>query len=417
MPLKMGVVKSAAKQSWRHNKRPRRLIKKARAKPTRRWDLKLTPIEFAPPTLGNAEKEVVLKVMRSGWLTSGKFAENLEIEIQRLTDARAYVTSSATMALQMLLLALGVGPGWKVSFPAITYSGMVMQALIRGATVQLVDVDQNGFMLLPCCWRETPCHMVVITHLAGATAPVSAIRAQTNNSVLVEDCAHLYPGFKSDDYVAGACSQSDYSIFSFYPTKCVAAAEGGAITTRSNLPLEEVRLHGFRHGDSARYKISDERWVYDVVNVGTKANLSDISAAIALVQLKRIDELTERRRTVASWYMKRLTNSPIRVLNREARAANKHAEHLLIVRLPPNADRDAVRAELKEYKIPSSVHFPSVHLLSFWQEQLKLGRVEVVGGLENAEAYSRSALSLPLHANLAEEQVDLICKVLLSKLG
>jgi dTDP-4-amino-4,6-dideoxygalactose transaminase len=281
----------------------------------------------------------------------------------------------------------------------------------------LVDIDENGFMSLPSCWQETPNQVVVITHLAGAAGPVHAIRSQTKVATLVEDCAHLYPGFKSDDYVAGACSHSDFSIFSFYPTKCVAAAEGGAITTRSDLPLEQIRLHGFRYGASRKYEVSDQHWVYDIVNIGTKANLSDVSASIALVQLKRIDELTARRRAAASWYMERLRNSPVRVLHGNLRAAKKHAEHLFIVLLPDDADRDAIRVELKKNEIASSVHFPSVHLLSFWREQIELGRVEVLGALKNAETYSRSALSLPLHAALTEKQVDLICKVLLNNVG
>ena len=374
-------------------------------------------IDFSRPSLGHAEENAVLDVLRSGWLTSGPQVQAFEREIERVVGCKAYATASATLGFQTLLLALGVGPGWKVCFPAVTFSGMPMQARLTGATVQIVDIDEDGFMVLPCTWECAAKQIVVPTHLAGAVAPMQAIRSNSDNFIMIEDCAHLYPGFESGSYIAGACLYSDYSIFSFYPTKCVAAAEGGAVTTAKDLPLNTTRLHGFDRVASELYCATSDRWRYDVVSLGTKANLSDVSAAIALVQLSRVEDLTRRRRIVSSWYLDRLSGAPVRVLHSKERRANRHAEHLMIVLLPSGIDREDVFKQLRSQGIASSLHFQALQTFSFWRKQIEAGQVEVCGNLERAESYSRSALSLPLFADMTEEQVQHVCDVLLRSLG
>ncbi len=359
----------------------------------------------------------MLEVLRSGWLTSGKKCEALEREMDRVTGRKSFAVTSATLGFQSLLLSLGVGPGWKVCFPGVTFSGIPMQALLTGATIQLVDIDDDGFMVLPPDWKPSEKQMVVPTHLAGAVCPLEDIRAQAGNAIVVEDCAHLYPGFHSGSYVSGACAESDFCIFSFYPTKCVAAAEGGAVTMAKPRPLNTVRLHGFDRVASELYRASGTKWRYDVVSVGTKANLSDVSAAIALTQMSRIDELTRQRREVSSWYMQRLSNSPVRVLHERQRRAHLHAEHLMVGVLPESADRDEISLTLRNAEIASSMHFQSLSTLSFWREQIEKGRVEVCGSLEKSEAYTKSAISLPFYADMTHEQVDEVCDTLLNALG
>ena len=370
-------------------------------------------IEFSPPSLGSAEEDAVLEVLRSRWLTSGKQVEAFERAIEALVGRKAYATSSATMGFQALLLAIGVGPGWKVCFPAVTFSGVPMQAFMMGATVQFVDIDENGFMDMPADWKSAAKQIVVPTHLAGAVASVPAIRARIGSSLLIEDCAHLYPGFRSDAYVAGACTNSDYSIFSFYPTKCVATAEGGAVTAAHDLALKSARLHGFDRDSASHHATNGGPGGYDVVGLGTKANMSDVAAAIAQVQLARRDELLGRRRLAASWYIERLGNSSIEVLHSDQRIAGQHADHLMIVRFPSHSDRNAQAARLRDERIATSLHFQSLHTLTFWRDHIEAGKVEVFGNLQNAESYAQCALSLPLSPDISKSQVDRICDILL----
>lgn len=370
-------------------------------------------IDFGPPSISTAEENAILEVLRSRWLTSGERAEALEQNIEDLVGRKAYTTSSATMAFQALLLAIGVGPGWKVCFPAITFSGMPMQAFILGATVQFVDIDEDGFMVMPPDWRSGPKQIVVPTHLAGGTGSVARIRAQTHPSLVIEDCAHLYPGFRSRTYVAGACTDSDYSIFSFYPTKCMATCEGGAITVAHDLPLMSTRLHGFDRDAKYRHRATGGPVGYDVVRPGTKANMSDIAAAVAHVQLQRQSELQELRRIAAAWYIDRLSESPIQILHREDRVAGQHAEHLMVLRFTSQAARDSAATRLGESMIASSLHFQALQTLKFWRHHISEGRVEVFGDLLNSISYSQRCLSVPLFPDITKAEVDRVCDVLL----
>lgn len=370
-------------------------------------------IDFAPPSMGLAEEEAVLQVLRSRWLSSGKHVEAFEQAIEALVGRRAYATSSATMGFQALLLAIGVGPGWKVCFPTVTFSGVPMQAFIMGATVQFVDIDENGFMEIPPDWNSAAKQIVVPTHLAGAVTSIPTIQAQIDASLLIEDCAHLYPGFRSNSYVAGACTNSDYSIFSFYPTKCVASAEGGAVTVAHDLSMMSARLHGFDRDSASRHATNGGPNAYDVVSLGTKANMSDVVAAIAQVQLKRREELHKRRSLAASWYIERLASSSIQVLHSDQRIAGQHAEHLMIVRFPSHSDRNAHATRLRDERIGTSLHFQSLHTLSFWRDHIEAGKVEVFGNLQNAESYAQCSLSLPLFPDISKSQVDRICDILL----
>lgn len=344
---------------------------------------------------------------------TGERVEAFERDIEALVGCKAYVTSSATMAFQALLLALGVGPGWKVCFPAITFSGMPMQAFILGATVQFVDVDEDGFMVIPPDWKSGPKQIVVSTHIAGGVGSVARIRAQTRPSLVIEDCAHLYPGFRSRSYVAGACADSDYSIFSFYPTKCVATCEGGAITTAHDLPVMSARLHGFDRDAKYRHRSTGGPGGYDVVRPGTKAGMSDIAAAVAHVQLRRQSELQDLRRRAASWYIDRLSASPIQILQLKDRVAKQHSEHLMVVRFSSQAARDSAAARLRESMIASSLHFQALQTLTFWKHQIHEGKVEVFGDLRNSLSYSQCCLSVPLFPDISKAEVDRVCDVLL----
>lgn len=370
-------------------------------------------IDFAPPSMSSAEEEAVLRVLRSGWLSSGKQVEAFEQEIEALVGRRAYATSSATMGFQILLLALGVGPGWKACFPAVTFSGVPMQAFMMGATVQFVDIDENGFMDMPADWSSAAKQIVVPTHLAGAVASIPKIQAGIGDALLIEDCAHLYPGFRSNGYVAGACQVADYAFFSFYPTKCVATAEGGAVTVAHELALAAARLHGFDRDAASRQATNSGPDTYDVVGLGTKANMSDVAAAIACVQLQRREELHKRRSEAASRYVERLANSPIEVLHAGQRIAGQHADHLMVVRFPSHAERNAHAARLADERIRTSLHFQALHTFTFWRDQIEAGAVEVSGDLQNADAYAQCSLSLPLFPDLSKSQVDHICDILL----
>jgi dTDP-4-amino-4,6-dideoxygalactose transaminase len=174
-----------------------------------------------------------------------------------------------------------------------------------------------------------------------------------------------------------------------------------------------ARLHGFDRDSASRHATKGGPNAYDVVSLGTKANMSDVAAAIAQVQLERREELHKRRSLAASWYIERLANSSIQVLHSDQRIAGQHAEHLMIVRFPSHSDRNAHATRLRDERIGSSLHFQSLHTLSFWRDHIEAGKVEVFGNLQNAESYAQCSLSLPLFPDISRSQVDRICDILL----
>jgi dTDP-4-amino-4,6-dideoxygalactose transaminase len=352
-----------------------------------------TFLSFQPPAVGDEEAEAVAETLRSGWLTSGPRAAELEERFaEDVGAAHAIALSSGTAALHLALVGLGVGPGDEVIVPAITWPATANVVVHTGATPVFVDVLEADLNIDPEAARAaltSRTKAIVPVHLAGAPADLDPLLELGVR--VVEDAAHavetVYRGRKVG-------SISDATAFSLYATKNVAAGEGGILTTDDDALAEAVlKLRLMRRGDGA---------LYDVDVAGFKANLSDVLASLALVQLGKLEAHAEIRRRHFDAYDAGVADlDGIDPLAR-GEANDVHARHLYIVRIDPEAagaGRDEYQRALAEENIGTSIHFLPVHLLTYYRRRFPGLRLPV------AERAGSEVLSLPLSPAHSDEDV------------
>jgi dTDP-4-amino-4,6-dideoxygalactose transaminase len=343
-----------------------------------------TFLSFQPPAIGEEEIEAVAETLRSGWLTSGPRTEELERRFGEYVGARhAIALASGTAAMHLSLVAAGVGPGDEVVTTPITWPATANVIVHCGARPVFADVRESDLNVDPdaVAAAVTPRTKAILpVHLAGQPCDLDPLHAL--GLPVIEDAAHAtesaYRGRK-----IGALSLA--SCFSLYATKNVAAGEGGMVTTDDDEVAAAIRnLRLMRRGEGS---------LYDVTVAGFKANLSDVLAAIALCQLRKIDEHAAiRRRHVAAYDAAVAELAGIEPLVRDPR--DRHALHLYVVRIDAEragADRDAYQRALREEQIGTSIHFLPVHRLTYYRELLP-----EQPPLPVAERAGAEVLSLPL---------------------
>jgi len=352
-----------------------------------------TFLGFQPPAIGEEEVEAVAETLRSGWLTSGPRAAELEERFATYLGARHVVAlSSGTAALHLALLALGVGPGDEVITSPITWPATANVIVHAGATPVFADVRDSDLNVDPDRVAELVTERtkaILPVHLAGQPCEMGPLLAL--GLPVVEDAAHaaesVYRGRKVG-------TLSDATCFSLYATKNVAAGEGGLVSTDREDVAEAIRnLRLTRRGDGS---------VYDVVVPGYKANLSDVLASIALVQLGKVDRHRAIRERHFAAYDEGLADlDGIEPLARDPR--DVHALHLYVVRIDAaraGATRDEYQRALAEERIGTSIHFLPVHRLSWYRE-----RFPDQPPLPVAERAGDEVLSLPLSPAHSDEDV------------
>jgi dTDP-4-amino-4,6-dideoxygalactose transaminase len=356
-------------------------------------DRRATFLSFQPPAIGEEEIEAVAETLRSGWLTSGPRTAELETRFADYLGARHVLAlSSGTAALHLSLLALGVGPGDEVITSPITWPATANVVVHAGATPVFADVRDSDLNLDPARAAELVTERtkaIVPVHLAGQPCDMDPLLAL--GLPLVEDAAHaaesVYRGRKIG-------TLSDATCFSLYATKNVAAGEGGLVATDRDDVAEAIRdLRLTRRGDGS---------LYDIAVPGYKANLSDVLASIALVQLGKLDRHRRIRERHVAAYDEAVANlEGIEPLARDPR--DVHALHLYVVRIVAEragATRDEYQRALAEERIGTSIHFLPVHRLAWYRERFPDQRP-----LPVAERAGAEVLSLPLSPAHSDEDV------------
>jgi dTDP-4-amino-4,6-dideoxygalactose transaminase len=352
-----------------------------------------TPLGFQPPALGEEEVAAVADALRSGWLTTGPRAALLEERLAAYLEAdHVLALSSGTAAMHLALVALGVGPGDEVITSPITWPSTANVIAHTGARPVFCDVREDDLnldaSLLPGLVTERT-KVILPVHLAGQPCDLDAIQAL--GLPVVEDAAHALESRYRDSKLGAL---SDATCFSLYATKNLAAGEGGLVATNRDDLAERIRsMRLTRRGDGARY---------DQLTWGFKANLSDVLAAIALVQFERLDQHAAIRARQFAAYDEGLADlDGIAPLARDPRDA--HALHLYVVRIDreaAGARRDEYQRALAEERIATSIHFLPVHRLTWFRE-----RYPDQPPLPVAERAGEEVLSLPLSPAHTEEDI------------
>ncbi len=377
-----------------------------------------TFISFHQPSIGEEEIAEVVDTLRCGWLTTGPRTARFEEEFATYLGApHAVAVNSATAALHLALLSLGIGAGDEVITSPMTFCATVQAILHVGAEPVLADIGSDGNIapeqiaarisprtraIIPVHIGGLPCHMREIHQLAHA-----------HNLSVIEDAAHA-AGASCDGHPIGSAPTdgspcSDAAAFSFYATKNMTTGEGGMLTTARAGVAETVRmlsLHGATHDAWDRYT-EHGGWHYDIVAHGFKYNLSDIHAAIGIHQLRKLETFVRRRTEQAGHYDQELGGCDCLELP-PTRVGCRHAWHLYIPRLNLarlRIDRDEFIRLLRQRKIGSSVHFIPIQFHSFFAK-LPLA----ANPCPRTLALYPRIVSLPLYPGLTDEQIHHVAR-------
>lgn len=374
-----------------------------------------TFLPFAQPHITQAEIDGVTDTLRSGWLSTGPKTKRFEREFARAVGAaHAVAVNSATSALHLALVVLGIGPGDEVIVPVYTFTSTAAVVAHCRARPVFVDVDPVTCSLDPTRLEAaiTPrTRAIIAVHIAGLPAEMDAILAVARAHALsvIEDAAHAFPA-KYRGQTIGTIG--DMTAFSFYATKTLATGEGGMLTTDNPDFAERVArmaLHGISHDAWKRYS-AEGSWYYEVVDAGYKYNMPDTAAALGLCQLARRDWLLERRRAIAAAYTTAFAQLP--ELEPPPDPAHvEHAWHLYMLRLRPERlaiTRDDFIRALAAKQIGTSVHFIPLHLHPYYRAAYRLAPQDYPQALD---AYRRE-ISLPIYPGMSDDDVaDVIAAV------
>ncbi len=373
-------------------------------------------IPFHRTSLGEEEIRAVTEVIRSGWLTTGPRTAAFEHAFAEYVSARhAIAVCSGTAALHLALVAAGIRAGDEVVVPANTFTATAEAVGYTGARPVFADIDPATMNLdaEDFARRITPKTRAVIpVHLGGLPCNMDAIRAIACRHSLhvIEDAAHALP---SDYKSRRIGAVSEFTCFSFYATKPLATGEGGMITTNNGIAakrMRTLRLHGISREAWSREQ-SGESSAYEVMDAGFKYNLTDLQAAIGVVQLGKSDAMCDARRKIALRYSDAFRSETALEIPVEP-AECRSSWHLYILRLRLDrldVDRDKFMERLREKGIGCSVHFIPLHFHSYYQRRYGYQR----GDFPRAEGEYRRCISLPIYPDLTKAQVERVISAVL----
>ncbi len=359
-----------------------------------------------------ADISAVTSVLKDGWLTTGARAAELEELVKARCGAKhAVAVSSASVGLQVALAALDIGPGDEVITTAFTFTATCAAILHCGATPVLADIDPQTLNIAPQSISEkiTPKTKALITvDIAGIPCDYRSINAlcRKHKLKLICDAAHsLGASYRSKP----VGSFGDITVFSFYSTKNITTGEGGMILTQKKRLADRIRrlsLHGITKSALQRNKAAD--WRYDIREIGCKANLSDLNAALGVARLKRFDSLLESRSRVAAQYASGLAGFRDFLELPLVPAGCEHAWHLFIIQLKLDRwriGRDRFIKELTRLGIGCGVHYIPLYHFSGYRDILN-GKPDEL--YQTEQAFKR-VVSLPLYPELSASEVKAVC--------
>jgi dTDP-4-amino-4,6-dideoxygalactose transaminase len=377
----------------------------------------ITPIPFFRPTLGEAEVEAAVEVLRSGWLTTGSQCVAFEAEFAEYVGAKyAVAMNSATAALHLALAARGIGPGDEVIVPTMTFASTAEVVQYMGATPVLVDVLPESMLIDPAdveakLTERTKAIMPV--HYAGFPADMDAINelAARVGAYVIDDAAHSLPTLYKGRKVGAL---ADSTCFSFYANKTITTAgEGGMLTTNDEELAGRARrlsLHGLSR-DAWRRFDTNAPWDYRILDAGFKYNLTDVAAAVGRAQLKRSNDLAAQRIDLAMQYSKLLNDvRGIRPLHDATDssvvdAGMQHAWHLYVAVLEgptDTVDRNGLVQHLAAASIGTSVHYRPLHMHPLYTDKWGYKPSD----MPVAEDLFSRIISLPLFPGMTASDID-----------
>ncbi|PHD42188.1 capsular biosynthesis protein [Bacillus toyonensis] len=395
-------------------------------------DTMIRNIPFSPPDITEVEIEEVIKAMESGWITTGPRTKELEKKIAEYVGAnKAVCLNSATAAMELTLRILGVGPGDEVITSAYTYTASASIIEHVGAKIVLVDTAPDSFemdyeKLAAAITEKTK--VIIPVDIAGKMCDYDTIYSvveskkdlfKPNNKIqelferiiVMTDGAHAFGAERKGK----KCGQvADFTCYSFHAVKNLTTAEGGGVVWRNDLGLDDewvyqqfmlYSLHG--QSKDALAKTQKGAWEYDIVYPAYKCNMTDIMAAIGLVQLDRYESLMNRRREIIEMYDEKLLPYGVQSLQHYGNDFSSSG-HLYLVRIPgiEEAERNEIIIQLAEMGIASNVHYKPLPMFTAYKN---LGFD--IKDYPNAFNMYKNEITLPLHTRLTNEEIEYITDI------
>lgn len=379
-------------------------------------------IPYGKQDINQQDINSVLDVLKSDFLTQGPQVPAFESALIEHTGASyALAVNSATSALHIACLALGLGPGdWLWTSP-VTFVASANCGLYCGAKVDFVDIDPDTYNMCPIQLEKKLIKakakgklpkVVVPVHLCGQPCDMATIGklAKEYGFKLIEDASHAIGG-RYQEQPIGNCEYSDITVFSFHPVKIVTTAEGGAALTNSKELTDKMALlrsHGITRDPELIRGESHGGWYYQQIDLGFNYRMTELQAALGVSQMKRLNEFVSARHELAQGYYTKLENLPV-VLPYQL--PNTYSGlHLFVIRL--NLDdislsHQQVFDALRERGIGVNLHYIPVHTQPYYQD---LGFTE--GEYPESERYYREAISLPMFHGMTEAQQNTVVDVL-----
>ncbi|RGC10349.1 DegT/DnrJ/EryC1/StrS family aminotransferase [[Clostridium] innocuum] len=391
--------------------------------------MKKRNIPFSPPDMSELEVEEVKQAILSGWITTGPRTKEFEKQISEYVGTKNTVClNSATAAMELTLHVLGVGPGDEVIVPAYTYTASCSVICHVGATPVMIDCAENSFEMdyekLPDLITEKT-KVIIPVDLAGIICDYKKIYEAVNSKknlfkannyiqkvfnriIVMADSAHGFGAIQNGIH-AGAIA--DFTCFSFHAVKNLTTAEGGAVTWKYREALDDEKLykqyqllslHGQTKDALSKNKLGS--WEYDIVMPAYKCNMTDINAAIGLVQLKRYPEMLEWRHEIIRRYDEAFKDLPITLLDHR-NEEHQSSGHLYFVKVNNITEekRNEIIIKMAEKGIACNVHYKPLPMLTAYND---LGFD--IENYPNAYDQYKNQITLPLYSKLNKTDIDYI---------
>jgi UDP-4-amino-4,6-dideoxy-N-acetyl-beta-L-altrosamine transaminase len=379
-------------------------------------------IPYGRQEISQADIDGVVAVLRSDFLTQGPQVPHFEQIVARHVGGKhALAVNSATSALHVACLALGLGHGDLLWTTPVTFVASANCGLYCGAQVDFVDIDQRTYNLCPLALEAKLIEaarvgrlpkVLVAVHLCGQPCDMVAIYdlGQKYGFKIIEDASHAIGGKYRGEFI-GSCHYSDITVFSFHPVKIITTAEGGMALTNDDAlaaDMSLLRSHGITRDPAQMTHPPDGPWYYEQLELGFNYRMTELQAALGVSQMGQLNAFVERRRQLAKRYDQLLADLPL--TTQWQHPDSYSAMHLYVICLQLDRISQTHRqvfTALREQGIGVNLHYIPIHTQPYYQ---RLGFRK--GDFPNAETYYAQAISLPMYQSLTNEQQDQVVAVL-----
>ena len=384
-------------------------------------------IPYGRQDITQTDIDAVVGVLQSDFLTQGPMVPRFEQSVaQHVGATHALAVNSATSALHIACLALGLGPGDRLWTTPITFVASANCALYCGADVDFVDIDPRTYNLCPQALalkleqaeREGTLPKVVVpVHLCGQPCDMQAIHAlsQRYGFKIIEDASHAIGGKYQGEFI-GNSRYSDITVFSFHPVKIITTAEGGMALTNDEALANKMALlrsHGITRDPAQMTREADGPWYYQQIDLGFNYRMTELQAALGVTQMERLDQYVARRHQLARRYDDLLTGLPVT-------APWQHGDsysglHLYVIRLQLDMIQKTHRQvfeALRELGIGVNLHYIPVHTQPYYE---RMGFKP--DDFPQSQTYYQEAISIPMFQTMTDEQQDEVVQALKKSLG